>query len=545
MSEEQNAKRDIFNIGHGTININNYPYLTPLDVTLDEVPPPCSHWQFRQEEQDILTKFNGEKQLIEIIGLGGYGKSALAARIFEQAQSFEKKLWVSFRPLFSEEEFPAFKLFSCWLSRKFSYQINEQWTEEQIAIEAINRLSQQRCLLVLDNLETLLESTTNWRDRGYYRFILRWLEIASQGILLITSREKPELPNNSLSQTYIRHIGGLSVESGVAMMKAQHIQGTDQEIGEYVRLADGHPLLLNLTVGFLKNIAGDTPPIGALRQAEFNLLEIVGLHRGNPQTSLEIILQESLRRLDAELLNVIREVWAFPMPFTQQLLKVARDSEVTLEQLRKLAKRALLQEAYLPEGWTFQLQPLVRNFLQEQLLDFHRNNNNPLGEANTLIAIGDVLQFLDRRDEALHHYEEAIAIYRQVGARLGEANTLHEVGKLQQNPTETLNYLEQAQDIYVLIGDKYSQSRNLLYIADSQVSLKQKEAALLSLQKSADLATEINFLPLQNYAIDKINEIQNPRNQIGRHLFKLKPRQYIFLAIFAFLLIFIIKWLKK
>ena len=168
-----------------------------------------------------------------------------------------------------------------------------------------------------------------------------------------------------------------------------------------------------------------------------------------------------------------------------------------------------------------------------------------LGEANTLIAIGDVLQFLDRRDEALHHYEEAIAIYRQVGARLGEANTLHEVGKLQQNPTETLNYLEQAQDIYVLIGDKYSQSRNLLYIADSQVSLKQKEAALLSLQKSADLATEINFLPLQNYAIDKINEIQNPRNQIGRHLFKLKPRQYIFLAIFAFLLIFIIKWLKK
>ncbi len=44
--------------------------------------------------------------------------------------------------------------------------------------------------------------------------------------------------------------------------------------------------------------------------------------------------------------------------------------------------------------------------------------------AGALKAQGDVLQFLDRRDEALENYEQALGIYRQVGDRLGEANTL-------------------------------------------------------------------------------------------------------------------------
>jgi len=53
--------------------------------------------------------------------------------------------------------------------------------------------------------------------------------------------------------------------------------------------------------------------------------------------------------------------------------------------------------------------------------------NNLEGEANTLKAIGDVLQFLDRRSEALENYDGAMEIYRQVGDRLGEANTLQAI----------------------------------------------------------------------------------------------------------------------
>ena len=437
---DQAASRDLYNIGTGEVNVHNEVYhyapLPAVDVTLDEMPPPYYHWQTRREESLILADLTADVQLIQVIGVGGYGKSALAARVFEQAEGFQQKFWVSFRPLFSEREFPPFRSFGRWFGHKFGYQPDPDWTEAELATEALNRLAQQRCLLVLDNLEALLEPSGQWRDLGYRNFFLRWFETGGRGVLLVTSRECPELPANRLSYARSHSIGGLPVDAGVALLTAQQIQGSEAELREYVEVADGHPLLLNLTVGFLKEAAGDTPPISRLKQPsleqpEFNLFEVVGQHRGDPQTSIEIVLNESLRRLDEELLAVLYEVWAFPMPFTQLLLKVARNSTATEAQLRQLAKRSLLQETYR-QGWTFQFQPLIRSYLQQQLLSFHRSTGDRLGEANTLQAIGDVLQFLDRRSEALENYEQAIGIYRQVGDRLGEANTLKAIGDVLQ-----------------------------------------------------------------------------------------------------------------
>ncbi|MGQ9871846.1 MAG: hypothetical protein ACUVQO_13940 [Leptodesmis sp.] len=105
---DQNADRDIFNVKQGDVNVYNYAPLTEIDVTLDETLPPYYHWQPRQEEQQILADLTTDVRLIQILGVGGYGKSALAARVFEQVEGFHKKFWVSFRPLFSEQEFPPF-----------------------------------------------------------------------------------------------------------------------------------------------------------------------------------------------------------------------------------------------------------------------------------------------------------------------------------------------------------------------------------------------------------------------------------------------------
>ncbi len=46
-----------------------------------------------------------------------------------------------------------------------------------------------------------------------------------------------------------------------------------------------------------------------------------------------------------------------------------------------------------------------------------------LGKANVLQAQGDVLYFLKRTDEALQKYEAALALYDQVGDRIGQINT--------------------------------------------------------------------------------------------------------------------------
>lgn len=52
-------------------------------------------------------------------------------------------------------------------------------------------------------------------------------------------------------------------------------------------------------------------------------------------------------------------------------------------------------------------------------------------KANVLQAIGDVQQFRDDRDAALESYNEALKLFRQVGAKLGEANVLSSLNHLE------------------------------------------------------------------------------------------------------------------
>ena len=67
---------------------------------------------------------------------------------------------------------------------------------EQRINQLIGRLQARRCLLVLDNLETLLEVEDpegNYRVgyQGYGRLIERLGESAHQSCVVLTSREKP------------------------------------------------------------------------------------------------------------------------------------------------------------------------------------------------------------------------------------------------------------------------------------------------------------------------------------------------------------------
>ncbi|MEH2184719.1 MAG: tetratricopeptide repeat protein, partial [Nostoc sp.] len=102
--------------------------------------------------------------------------------------------------------------------------------------------------------------------------------------------------------------------------------------------------------------------------------------------------------------------------------------------------------------------------LYEAALAFYRDIGDRLGEANTLIAIGDVLQFLDRRTEALERYEAALAFYRDIGDRLGEANTLRAIGNVLQfldQRTEALERYEAALAFYRDIGDRLGEANTL------------------------------------------------------------------------------------
>ena len=101
-------------------------------------------------------------------------------------------------------------------------------------------------------------------------------------------------------------------------------------------------------------------------------------------------------------------------------------------------------------------------------LKLYEQVGDNLGKANTLKAIGDVLQFLKRCDEALERYDTALKLYEQVGANLGKANTLSAIGRMQQTLMQfeaALNNYQRALHLYQEIGDRWSEAITLQNLA--------------------------------------------------------------------------------
>jgi tetratricopeptide (TPR) repeat protein len=145
----------------------------------------------------------------------------------------------------------------------------------------------------------------------------------------------------------------------------------------------------------------------------------------------------------------------------------------------------------------------------ETAIEIYRQVGARLGEANTLQAIGDVLQFLDQRQAALERYETAIEIYRQVGARLGEANTLQAIGDLQSDPAVAMaQYLQPALSIYQQIDNTYSQGRILaVSIAPTYLKLQQPDQAKLSYEQALELSSQINYQPGIQYCQNALRDL--------------------------------------
>ncbi|MFN8494068.1 MAG: tetratricopeptide repeat protein [Caldilineaceae bacterium] len=118
------------------------------------------------------------------------------------------------------------------------------------------------------------------------------------------------------------------------------------------------------------------------------------------------------------------------------------------------------------------------------------------GEANVLTAQGDVLAFLDQREAALAKYEEALGLFRAVGARLGEANVLASNGQIaliDGNDEEAKRLLEQAIAIYQRVGSRYSIPAQIGNYGWALWRAGRKAQAKPYLQQAAELFTAMGL----------------------------------------------------
>ncbi|MBD2665228.1 tetratricopeptide repeat protein [Richelia sinica FACHB-800] len=513
------------------------------------------YWHGRENEvakiQNWLNLPN--IKLIGVTAAGGFGKSTLVGKIFDNLQNFDHKIWTSF-----SQAYP-FGIWGRWVLEQLKQPAPER--DEELLIALCNCLQKGRYLLVWDNLETLLTDNGQWQDAAYGEFLLRWFGSNSPSVILVTSREKPTLPNNTLSYSKWLDLPGLATDAGVALLRNLQVEGSDLDLQNFVQRVNGHPLLIKLVAGLLLDEQEE------LKELKQNLFAILGLHRDDPEASIGKILDASIKRLSPKLQTLLLNVSVYRLAFDESAAAALINEQITTAELRQLAKRSLLQEKKQEGVWKFQFQPLIQSYLQQRPEDrtqahelaiayytqrrklqlepddnlqavteyleiFHHycelgqyaeafssvfyaeNNHDDCDEflrkryynavrltlyerlitewqspkenekrffSDALKVYGDVLQFLDRRDEALSHYEQALSFYREIGARLGEANTLKAIGDVLQfldRRDEALSRYEQALSFYREIGARLGEANTLKAIGDVLQFLKRSNEAL-------------------------------------------------------------------
>ena len=176
---------------------------------------------------DELTKLrrwlvHDRSQVVAIYGIGGVGKTTLSARAIRNlADNFEAIIWRSLlnAPLF-DELLPAFlRTLSTNTLEEIPANLEYRFS---LLLEI---LRSKRCLLVLDNVETIMneESAGTFR-RGYeeYGLLLQYLaQQEHQSTLLITSRERPVVFDRLTyagSQVRDLELGGLEIEDSLRLL---------------------------------------------------------------------------------------------------------------------------------------------------------------------------------------------------------------------------------------------------------------------------------------------------------------------------------------
>jgi len=193
-------------------------------------------------------------RLIALLGMGGMGKTALAAKLADQGYpQFDYVIWRSLR-----EAPPLDDL----LVRLIQFLSDQQDTEATLPpsqgermIRLLHYLRAHRCLLVLDNLESMLQAGSAGQYRaGYedYGALIQQLGAADhQSCVLLTSRECPrELAPLAGERLPVRlwSVGGLDAAAGRAILQTKGLElaASDPQAQALIQRYSGNPQALHL-----------------------------------------------------------------------------------------------------------------------------------------------------------------------------------------------------------------------------------------------------------------------------------------------------------
>ena len=461
---------------------------------VDTQLPPVRRWQGRREElQELQTALgNDHLRLIEITAAGGYGKTALARKFTDQLTADWPVLWVNFN-----QPYPLAQ-FGRWLLEELKQNYDEKWNDGQL-IDAISKgLTAKPCLLVLNNLETVLTAPVNL---VYQQFLQKWLNTESSSKLLVTSREQLKFPVNLQDYYYSWPLKGLKEADAMRYVTEDHgLTGSDEELAQFVDKMGGHPLLMELVCSLMKDKFGKGVSVTESQNLGLNLFDVEGYHR-DTETCVREVITASLARLSKEFresltrLSVLRK--SFDLGLAQGLTP-----EITDQDLRHFARLSLLQEfppEYNVKPRRFEFLPLISMVVQDQA------NPEVLRSAHQLaldyylahlpVPPWEYLEDLKEYLEAFHHAGE-LGEWQLAYDILNEDRGGEEKDKSVNSFLDLQGFYRKQADHYeqVIAGSQREQvcyRNSLSYLGSCYRSLGQYEKAIAYHRQCLDISKEI------------------------------------------------------
>ncbi len=329
-------------------------------------------------EQWLVTE---RCRLVSLLGMGGSGKTALSVKLAVLIQDeFDYLIWRSLRNAPPKKEL---------LAQLIQFLSNGQETNLPETVDGrvsrlMHYLRSSRCLLILDNVESILQSGEYLRDsfasrtgsyrEGYesYGQLFRCVaETPHQSCLVLTTREKPiglaakegeNLPVRSLQLT-----GLPTTEAQKIFQSTGSFSGSQSEWEALIEHYAGNPLALKMVAPAIRDFFDSSVSkfLDVLKQGTFVFDDIRNL------LDRQI---ERLTDLEKEVmywLAINREPISFQELQEDLLVKVSQ-SEL-LEAVASLRRRSLIEKAaptlIEKNSAGLRQQPFVMEYMTQQLVE--------------------------------------------------------------------------------------------------------------------------------------------------------------------------------
>jgi tetratricopeptide (TPR) repeat protein len=488
--------------------------------------------------------------LIGIEGIGGIGKSMLSAYIYEDKTiaGFTKRFWadVSSGAIFTDV--------ATQVLQDFGFRVPEQ--ETQLVQTLVKCLQSDEYLLIIDNLESLLKTNGIWGSQFYEDFFKTWVECGGKSKVIVTTRERPELPK----RFQWLPLSGLKIADGVDLLTDLRIQGN---LEEFVKLVDGYPLLLRFVADLLIEEYPQDPNLKRLENLGLGNLQqlltdkkVVGQHRLE-NVGMVLVLDASFERLNELQKSLLQNISVYRGVVNAKAAMAVclGSSETEIErELRNLVKRSFLSEKLIDDGRWFEFQPVVLEYVRYKAGDQTEAHQQAINYYQSIAkqqpwqTKDDIQEYLeifyhfyqladyDSAFEAIWHcndfltlrgyYANQVELYGQLvnkwsktndkenwhytASLISLGNAYYSLGQYER----AIAFYQQSLDIKKEIRDIQGESSSLGNLGSAYYSLGQYERAIAFNQKSLDITKEIGDIQGESISL---NNLGNAYRSLGQY----------------------------